>query len=270
MKLLNIGIGESVTISENIDEIELTNDEVNNLVEKYKKVISKNENTLKVNSTQNVSQLTNDNIKKVIDDNKTNSKLLKIETNDGYGITINAETGNLKNIITRENNYEKNTLSETEIEKIALDIYKNFELKEYSGYELEFLGQFDDELWMATFCKNYNGIMSEYEAVKITFSPMSREIKSVGIFDEKNEQNEITITKEQAEKIAEDFLMIDAVDSELAIKRYNKLYEDMENYLDYSQSTIIRNVWNVSLENGNTIFVDATTGNIVGGEEIAW
>lgn len=270
MKLLNIGIGDSVTISENIDEIELTDDEINNLIEKYKKVISKTENTLKINSSKNISKLTNDSIKKVINDNKTNSKLLKIETNDGYGITINTKTGNLKNIISRENNYEKNTMSKTEIEKIALEIYKNFELKEYSGYDLLSLGQFDDELWTAVFCKSYNGILSEYESVKITFSPMSKEIKSVGIFDEPNEQNEVIITKEQAEKIAEEFLMIDVIDSELAIKRYNKLYEDMEKYLDYSQSTIIRNVWNVSLENGNTIFIDATTGNIVGGEEIAW
>ena len=123
---------------------------------------------------------------------------------------------------------------------------------------------------MANFSKDYDGLKNNFESVKLVFSPANKEIKIVSIIENGTfENNTIEITEEQAIKTAKEKVTTDAkydVDVEIVMPNY--FFEDSEDYLLYKKNNNTRKAFVVRFDNEEytTVYVDATTGEIIGGD----
>lgn len=159
-------------------------------------------------------------------------------------------------------------------------------------------------IWYVDFYKEYDGMMNPYEKISIGFVAETNEIYYFNVKNLKFENNTVEITKEQAQQIAlntDKELNIETpmknVETTLSIKKMNgdaykriknfkQYYEEkqIDNYpvektIEYRTEEKIRKVFEVTIEynltevdNKNkffnkyyTYFVDATTGEIIGG-----
>lgn len=174
-------------------------------------------------------------------------------------------------------------------------------------YELVELtnGTGDDEkksgFWFATFAKKYDGIVNRYQSVAISIIPTINYVYLVNIQDVAFENNPIVISEEEAIKIAKKIdkkvnnekYKINKVTAILSIEYMNGEVYLKENGMDDGERTItledgsilqynvykasqeIRKVYVVEVsyknrpdERPRKYYVDATTGEIVGGENI--
>ncbi len=199
----------------------------------------------------------------------------------------------------------KSTASKKEAKKVAQELYKNLGYEE-GEYELVEINKNqiseDDPLWRADFCKKYDGIANIYQCIRISFVPEVKRIKMLTVFDEPFENNEVKITKEEAIKIAKNKLKdigrdeskVKSIIAELSIEKMNTIWFDterlnennkvIENKTETNQTidtsgesyrvpeTVIRKVWKVTIDSSeefavkDDFFVDATTGEIIGGD----
>ena len=163
----------------------------------------------------------------------------------------------------------------------------------------------DDEnksyFWYIWFSKEYDGVFNEYQSISMTFIPKINKVHSLSISDEPFENNEIKITMEQAIDIAkekdkvintENYIQ-KGVDAKLDIVRVNpEVYlkeNGLENgnkvatledgstysYYEYKMNGRVRKAYKVTISYENrplgltrTYYVDVTTGEVIGGEDI--
>lgn len=163
----------------------------------------------------------------------------------------------------------------------------------------------DDEnksyLWYIWFSKEYDGVFNEYQSISMTFIPKINMVQSLSISDEPFDNNEIKITMEQAIDIAKEKDKIinsenyiqKGVDAKLEIVRVNpEVYlkeNGLENgnkvatledgstysYYEYKMNGRVRKAYKVTISYENrplgltrTYYVDVTTGEVIGGEDI--
>lgn len=159
----------------------------------------------------------------------------------------------------------------------------------------------DSYLWYIWFSKEYDGVFNEYQSISMTFIPKINKVHSLSISDEPFENNEIKITMEQAIDIAKEKDKIintenyiqKGVDAKLDIVRVNPEVYLKENGLEngnetatledgtiYSYNTYkmngrVRKAYKVTISYENrplgltrTYYVDVTTGEVIGGEDI--
>ena len=162
--------------------------------------------------------------------------------------------------------------------------------------------QADDPLWRADFCKKYDGIVNKYQCIRISFVPEVKRIKMLTVFDEAFDNNEVKITKEEAIEIAKaklkdigrDESKIKSITAELSIEEMNTIWFETERLNEKNEvaenktetnrtidtsdegyrvpETVIRKVWKVTIDSSeefavkDDFFVDATTGEIIGGD----
>ena len=163
----------------------------------------------------------------------------------------------------------------------------------------------DDEnnsyFWYIWFSKEYDGVFNEYQSISMTFIPKINKVHSLSISDEPFENNEIKITMEQAIDIAKEKDKIinsenyiqKGVDAKLEIVRVNpEVYlkeNGLENgnkvatledgstysYYEYKMNGRVRKAYKVTISYENrplgltrTYYVDVTTGEVIGGEDI--
>ena len=163
----------------------------------------------------------------------------------------------------------------------------------------------DDEnksyLWYIWFSKEYDGVFNEYQSISMTFIPKINMVQSLSISDEPFDNNEIKITMEQAIDIAKEKDKIinsenyiqKGVDAKLEIIRVNpEVYlkeNGLENgnkvatledgstysYYEYKMNGRVRKAYKVTISYENrplgltrTYYVDVTTGEVIGGEDI--
>lgn len=159
-------------------------------------------------------------------------------------------------------------------------------------------------IWYVDFYKEYDGIINPYESIKIGFVPEINDIYYLYVNNLKYENNPVEITEEQAKKVVleaeqktdTDYKMIN-INTSLVINKMNgdayKRITDYEQYYDtdnpsekevyYKTEGRVRKTWNVILEYDvprfgekeykksdffkryYTYYVDATTGEIIGG-----
>ena len=155
--------------------------------------------------------------------------------------------------------------------------------------------------WYIWFSKEYDGVFNEYQSISMTFIPKINKVHSLSISDEPFENNEIKITMEQAIDIAKEKDKIintenyiqKGVDAKLDIVRVNPEVYLKENGLEngnetatledgtiYSYNTYkmngrVRKAYKVTISYENrplgltrTYYVDVTTGEVIGGEDI--
>ena len=163
----------------------------------------------------------------------------------------------------------------------------------------------DDEnnsyFWYIWFSKEYDGVFNEYQSISMTFIPKINMVQSLSISDEPFDNNEIKITMEQAIDIAKEKDKIinsenyiqKGVDAKLEIVRVNpEVYlkeNGLENgnkvatledgstysYYEYKMNGRVRKAYKVTISYENrplgltrTYYVDVTTGEVIGGEDI--
>lgn len=195
------------------------------------------------------------------------------EIPEDYGITSDEAKTIAKNLF-------KKYLPDIEGEYELLELKKNMETEENSY------------IWYATFYKKYGDLINPYERVSVNFIPTINEIYQLVIERDKFENNEIKIPEEQATEIAKNKdneieqnrkiinisceigigqMNADAYLRETKKDEYEKREIPKEEY--YVTDKRVRRVWFVSIEYEKqedkisrfTYYVDATTGEIIGG-----
>lgn len=223
--------------------------------------------------------------------------------NIGININFNAETGKFEYFINNDFDLLSSNLEKISKEK-AIDIAKiTLDNVGYStkDYKIKSCTNPKENEWNISFSRNYNGIYNKYDEFQINFGVINNHIivKSVtGLVNNTFENNDFTISEEEAKNIAQNKEKefsnqpIIQITTEKGIEKMNAfiycLENNIENQFSVKTEDRIRNVWIVKIEhegdsqtNDKTLsnieyfkqymskkyFIDATTGEIIGGEQ---
>ena len=181
----------------------------------------------------------------------------------------------------------ENKLGKEEVEKVMTDIYERlgYSKEEYILTALNKVEITDDSpLWQGDFCKIYDGIVNEFECIRLTVIPETNELRGVNVFDCKTENNPVIISEEEAIQIAKDFEKLNTMvyheemnekEQEEKIKENTTTNQNTNELYDYRLEELVRKVWRVEIEYKNDVFterdsyfVDCETGKILGGDSI--
>lgn len=223
--------------------------------------------------------------------------------NIGININFNAETGNFEYFIN--NDFDEIISNLEKISKeMAIDIAKNtLNNIGYStnDYEIKSCNNINGNEWNIYFSRSYNGIYNRYDEFQITFGVINNHIvvRSInGLVNDKFENNEFIISEEEAKNIAQSKEKnfsnqpIIRITAERSIEKMNTFIYCLENNIEdpfsIKSDDRIRNVWIIKIEHEKTpqntdetlsdmeyvkrymskkYFIDATTGEIIGGEQ---
>ena len=287
-----------------IEELKVNEEDLNNMISEEKAINIAKEEIKKYG----LSLKDEDIIETLIEKSPNYDEITYLIKTNNLQISINAVTGKFKSFWLDDNytteEIEKLTSSKEEIIKAAKEKLKEYGISD--EYKLSYISSnlMEEEksyLWYLWFSKEYDGLFNEAETVNMTIIPKVNQVISFSITDEPFDNNEIVITKEEAINIAKEKdkiintknYTVKNVDAELAIKRVNPEVYLKENGLDNGNET-------VTLEDGTTYsynaykmngrarkvyiitvsyedrpfnqnrkyYVDCTTGEIIGGEDI--
>ena len=198
-------------------------------------------------------------------------------------------------------------ISEAQVNKIAREIYNKlglfddenkYEIVNTKKVDMAF-GEHINSLWEVSFGKMYNGTYDKSNISTICFSICDNNIviSSITFIDNNNfENNPIIITKEEAIEIAtnkeKEFSNLEISDTtaDLSIEKMNIFIYCLENNIinengEIKTDDITRNVWVVDVKHNKETkpkdakietvkklynkkyYIDATTGEIIGGEQ---
>lgn len=198
-------------------------------------------------------------------------------------------------------------ISEEKINEFATNIYKELEIfNERDNYSIVeskrqniVSGNNINDLWQVSFSKIYNGTYGKTNVSTIAFAVVKDKIviyTITGKNDNTFENNPIIITKDDAIEIAtnkeKEFsnLEISNITADLSIEKMNMFIYCLENNLtnengELKVDDISRNVWVINIEHykdnkpkdtmidtvkgiyNKKYYIDATTGEIIGGEQ---
>lgn len=222
--------------------------------------------------------------------------------------SIEASTGELNKFMDNKlkyKNIESDDLSENEIINIANNIYKKMGIKidDYEVLKIEknkhYFESYINDLWTVSYGKKYDGVADYSDMFQVTFAINDGKVEieslSTGL-ENLFQNNDIEITEEEAIEIAENKekefsnLEISKTTAELGIEKMNLFIYGLENFAEnkneYKIDDISRRVWIVRIEHkkegkskdyswegirkewNKKYYVDATTGEIIGGDEI--
>lgn len=220
-------------------------------------------------------------------------------------IRIDGKTGDLKSIQIPTWNYRipyNYGITREEARTVAKELFKKYKMEDITGeYQLVKLtrNMETDEgsyIWYADFYKKYGDLLNEYEKVSIGWVPTINGLYSLNIERNKYENNIQEITKEKAIEIAqnkdkqiEQNKSIRNIEADIRIEKMNANAYLREKYkqqfemgefsgyknTQYKTEERVRKVWSVTINYNVTLqddkvdsftyFVDATTGEIIGG-----
>ena len=184
-------------------------------------------------------------------------------------ININANTGDLLCYKLKDTNLEVVEKNEEEINNIAREIFA--ELGIHPDYEIYYLEKFDDEIWRAGFAKKYGNDYNPGQTVRFSFSPESKEVITLNINDIPFDDNIININQDEAYEIASKYMnKFNATSMECDVKIIQPNYFWDKDGNKYAKVDNMRRtyVFTCNNESKNIIYVDATTGEITGGDMI--
>ena len=190
----------------------------------------------------------------------TNSEFYQVETTD-YLLNLDSVTKEVTGLYSKQLDCNFTSIANKALaRKFILTKYAELELP--SEYELVYLEKFDDYVWEANFQKKYDDVYNMYESVKIFFIPETQTIAALTVFDEEyTPHSSETMTASEATEIVEATLDTEnIVSSELTIIKENNYFNN-EN-----QETNLHKAWVLTTENDEYIYVDSSTGEIIGGD----
>lgn len=244
-------------------ESKLSEEQIIQLAEKYERYITKDTSTQAQTRSLNQGN--------TLKEYKYNDQKIWTISNDYAETKIDAETGDLIQTLSKKQEYTDSNCDETEAKEIAIELYNNLDIKdEYKCYQLNGIIKFDEELWIANFSKKYGNLYNDYESVKLTFAPGDEQVKIVSIINQGTyENNSVNITEGDAINIAKQQVKLNCNSNiKLAIVRPNYFFKDPDNYLTYKKVETLRTAYVVNFEDENNtiVYVDASTGEIIGGD----
>ena len=191
-------------------------------------------------------------------------------SDENFEIEINSFTNK---VIYYKDNYDitqiQTNLEEDEAKKTLEEILQKYYIP--TEYELKTLekDEITDCLWYAQLCQKEDGIFNEYKQIEFNFIPEIKRIISMSFRDYEFANNEIKLTKEEAEKIEKstygeddiaeittqrgiDQFIDKKVESEIYLGDELEITDKSEliEYMDkFKESRSIRNTWNVTIVN---------------------
>lgn len=232
---------------------------------------------------------------------------IAIKLNANTGDLISFANNNFQNIEIKTNtinNEQAKEYSNQIIEKVGLK-ESEYQLTNCTQQQITYSDQVKN-VWVATYNKLYDGIYNPYEVLTNNFVINDNKIEISSIIETSDgtyDNNPTVITQEEATQIAinkEKELTsreIESTSSEIGIRKMNSYIYMLENELSVSDIDIkidgnidiedkkIRKVWIINIKHNeiyteyNSIidfqkqankkyYIDATTGEIIGGEEV--
>lgn len=204
--------------------------------------------------------------------NELESRTETIISNDEFSIQLNSDTGEFLSYISNKVLFEKNSLSNEEIKNKAIEIFKKLNISDSDKYELNYLTKFDDEIWRVGFVKKYDDLINPQENIKFSFAPQTNEIVTLALNSIKYDNNEVLVTEENAEKIADEYLVkskADKMSMSIEIVRPNYFYEGKaESEKVYTKVNRARKAYVFTFNNDSQskVYIDCTTGEVIGGD----
>ena len=289
-----------------IDELKVNEDDLSKVITKDEAVNKLIEQLKRYNIDLNTSDIENIELQKAPNYNVI-TYLISTKNNDNFLIDANTgdlRSFNIDDGLSLEE-IEKCTSSREEILEQAKNKMKEYGYGD--EYKISYVNcnNSDDEdkayMWYITFAKEYDGIFNEYQSVTMTIIPKINKVTQLSIQNEPFEDNPIEISEEQAIEIAkekdkvintENYVQKN-IESKIAIVRVNPDVYLKENNLENGNETItledgsnfsyniykmngrVRKAYAISILYENrpfdiprTYYVDCTTGEVIGGENI--
>lgn len=274
-------IWKNPTVIDYQQEKQVTEEDISNSITEEEAKNKANEILAKLGNQ--ADEVTNIEFLKYPDEEKS---YWRITTEKKYEIQMDTQQGNLVSYYdgTIDDTKIQATANESLAKDVALQLYNIVtQSKEYELRSIQKVSVTDDScLWQADFCKKYDGIYNDYQCIRITFIPETKQIKMLNIFDEDFENNPIVISEEDAIEIVKNKLQdenILEINCELKIEKMNPYVYMQDNPIEgtnaYKMERIVRKVWSITcILNKNNIkqqekyYVDVTTGEIIGGDAI--
>lgn len=187
----------------------------------------------------------------------------------GMRVKLNQETNELLSYSSSKCEFEKCTLSKTEIEKMAWKLLENF--VNSSDYTLTSLEQFDEEIYLVKFDKKCGKYVNVGEHIGFSFAPQTSEILTFSKKDIPFANNEIVISEENAKENAKKYLekstanAISSISLEI-VQPNSALKPALKDGRVYLKSTETRLAYVCTFSNQSQtqIFIDCTTGEVIG------
>lgn len=218
----------------------------------------------------NVSHNNFENIKSYEVKDKINDLELIEYSNDDFILSVNKKTNELRSYINNKTSFPKCNLSKNEVESKAIELFSTFKIKDKKDYILNYVTKFDDEIWRANFVKSYDGLKNPGEAINIAFAPTTNEIITLAIIKNEYNNNEIKISEEDALKIAQKYIKKSVTPKVKEVKidiiKPNQMFKKVVENKMYKHINKMRKAYVIILENNSQIYVDVTTGEILGGD----
>lgn len=233
---------------------------------------------------------------------KDEYKIPNSNQNIGIVMSINAKTGKFQYFLNNDFNILKNKLqiiSKEQAINYSREILEFLEFSTINDYNIKSCEN-DKNEWAVSFSRSYNQIYNRYDTLKICFGVINEKIvvhSVTGLLDNTFTNNEFIISEQEAIDIAkkkekefsdEEIIKITAKKD---IEKMNPYIYCLENNIQ-DQTTIkvedkTRNVWVIKIEHikepenlenitgiefckkydSKKYFIDATTGEIIGGDQ---
>lgn len=161
-------------------------------------------------------------------------------------------------------------MNDNEVKNVLNEIYNSLEIENKEQYTLDEVIKFDDEIYNAIYTKKYDGLKNVGEAIKIAFAPMDKEIVVMNIREVPFDNNEVKIQEKDVVKYAKEKIKElgnkKIVNIKLQIVNPNYQFERKIEGEGYQTINKMRKAYVVTLEGGSQIYVDATVGEVIGGQ----
>lgn len=213
---------------------------------------------------------------KTFHDNTINEDYYDVVTNN-YTISM-SEDSELRAFSDNTFDYNIQTTTDKSIaETFIVNFYNNLDISH--DYELAYLEVFDDSMWEADFVKKVDGIYNYYDSIKIFFSPEQQKIATLRVHSTSYSNDGITtanldITEDEAKNIVkENFENVsnnEITNVELIFEKPNNFFTRQAGDEVISENNVVK-AWKVTIEKDSTTtyaYVDLTTGEIIGGDQI--
>lgn len=202
---------------------------------------------------------------------RSNDNIWVLDTKSVW-IKIDAITGKIKYVYIPSTEYKKPKnygITREQARIIAKELLEKYRPDDMDGeYELVSLkrnSEYDQNayIWYADFYKKYDNLVNENEHINIGWVPTVNGLYSLDIQNDKYENNEEKITKEEAIKIAteKDSLItenrkIKSINAQIRIKKMNEQVYLRENFTEEYEKGILN--YEKTSENGWQLKKDAT------------
>lgn len=243
----------------------------------YKKIATTNAEVQKYTTIGN-NYLTNLNItNKSFDSSNTKVEIYEdnienqteiIISDSNKQVKLNKDTGEVISYIQKNTTFEKVNLKEETVKEKALELFNS--INGFSGYELFSLEQFDEQIYLAKFCKKYADLFNPGEMICIGFSPVASEIVTFSQKSIPYANNEVKLTIDDARKVALPYLESSvATDMDITLEIVEPNYglqpvlSEGKLYVKANQ-TRLAYVCKFNNSAKTVVYIDCTTGEAIG------